>query len=570
MSDETPGAADVPASTDPEPPATQPPPAAAEAVVPAPPPAARPSPGAGLRRAFAERAPDALIVVALLFLFWVVHRNFEEVEFGGDAVEKWQFARQWSYANAFDKWSHHKTRMGVNALSWLVQKLFGSSWRSYPIGPFFMAALQVPFIYATARKLAGRWAGVLGVLLITYMPMVHRSASQVLPDGYAGTYGIIGAYLFFRWVDAPERTGRLIAIGVCGFLGYLAKETFVFFYPGFVVAIWLERRRVRDLAIFLGTMLAGLLCETAAYAIFTPYNSRYAAIHAVHGADDVWPQVTFWDLFKHFHELHDGSKYLMFFAFAAALWLLAFPREHYSHGRGLALIGLSQIFFVTFGVRGINPITIWQQFDPRYMDPSTPFMGALAGTYLAATLGVGWQALTRRLAEPWLAYGPSGGAWFQSAWATLLIGLVALLTHRAQKAQPPLNAFVRGQEIARLANDTYERNLPLVESGGRAKVLTAIYDVYLDDRRLARDGILPDFADVSGRQGKFTYLLKDPKAYRKGTLGKLMDEGCYMELDNGPARNPGTRDRRSSIEIKHPADLLPARCDELLAELNRR
>ena len=45
-------------------------------------------------------------------------------------------------------------RMGVNVISWLVQKLFGRSWRSYCIGPFFMAALQVPFIYLTATKLA--------------------------------------------------------------------------------------------------------------------------------------------------------------------------------------------------------------------------------------------------------------------------------------------------------------------------------------------------------------------------------------------------------------------------------
>jgi len=551
-------------------PNAEPAPSAAEHPVP-PPVATAPSKFTELTRAAAERLPDALLVSALLVWFWVVHRFSEEVEFGGDAVEKWQFARQWSWQNHFQgKWTHHMTRMGVNALSWLVQKLFGRSWHSYSYGPFLMAALQVPFVYATARKLAGRWAGVIGVLLIMYLPMVHRSASQVLPDGYAGTYGIIGAYLFFRWADAPVRTPRLVTIAICCFFGYLAKETFFFFFPGFVISIWLQRRRVRDAIVYLGVLLAGFLLETASYALFTPFSSRWAAIHSTHGAGDDWVEVGFWDLFKHFHELHDGSKYLMFFGFAAGLWLIAFPRENHGHGRGLALICFSQILGVTFVVRDINPIKIFQGFDPRYLEPATPFLGALAGTYLGVVICVGWSRLTRDWNQGWLSYGPSGRAWYQTGWATLLVALFAVSTYRYQKRRPPLDGFARGREIARLANDTYERNLPLLENGGRAKVLTAIYDVYLDDQKLARDGVLPNFEEVSGRHGRFTFLLKDPKPYRKGTLAKLIDEGCYMEVDNGPARNPGTRDRRASIKIDHPDELLPSRCDELLRELTRR
>jgi hypothetical protein len=531
---------------------------------------ATPTRAAELTRALTRSLPDVLPVLALLVLFWVVHRFAEEVEYGGDAVEKWNFARQWSYANDFQgKWTHHMTRMGVNAFSWLIQKLFGRSWHSYAYGPFFMAALQVPFIYATARKLAGRWAGVLGVLLIMYLPMVHRSASQVLPDGYAGTWGIISAYLFFRWADAPARTERLIAIAVGCFIGYLTKETFFFFFPGFVLAIWLERRRLRDVALYLGAMLAGFVLETAAYAVFTPFSSRWAAIHSTHGAGDDWTEVGFWDLFKHFHELHDGSKYLMFFAFAAGLWLITFPRENHSHGRGLALICFSQILGVTFVVRDINPIKIFQGFDPRYLEPATPFLGALAGTYLAVVLAAGFDAARRAWGESWLPSG-SSGPWYQSALATLLVAAIAVTTYRTQKRYPPLDGYARGLEIATLANDTYARNLPLVESGGRAKVLTAIYDVYLDDRKLARRGILPNFDEVSGRHGRYTYLLQNPKVYRKGTLQQLMDEGCYMELDNGSARNPHTRDRRSSIRIAHPSELLPPRCDALLAELTKR
>jgi len=465
-------------------------------------------------------------------------------------------------------------RMGVNAVSWLVQRIFGHSWRSYAIGPFFMAALQVPLIYAIAKRLGGRLAGVLGVLLITDLAMVHRSASQVLPDGYAGTYAILAAYLYLRFVEAPEarKQQRLIELSFAVFLGYLGKETFCFFFPGFVLAVWLVRRRPRDVLIFLGVLSLGFLLETACYSLFTDYSSRYAVIHGTHlveNADAEVSTLTFWDLFQRFEEMHSSSKYLMFFALASALWLATLRKEKQLEGRAIALIGVSHIVCITFMIRSLHPLDVWQGFDPRYMEPATPFLGVYAGVLLAQA-ATELYALLSPKPEVLARFGPGAGPACAAVWSLSLIGVAALATDSYQHHHPVLDGYVRGKEIADLVNRTYDRNLPILERSRRAKVLTAVYDVYLDDRRLAKAGKLPNLDEVAIVHGGSTVLLKDPSAYGRQTLAQLMDAGCYVDLKPGGGRAPGTRDHRASIRIANPGTAqLPDSCDAVLTGAGR-
>jgi hypothetical protein len=530
-----------------------------------------------VRAHFVADWPDALVICCLLSLFLLAHRFFEEVEYGGDAVQKWQFVRQWSYANDFSHatWTHHMARLGVNGISWVIQTLFGRGWRAYYIGPCLMAALQVPFVYALARGLAGRLAGLLAVLLITYLAMVHRSASQLLPDGYAGTCAIACCYLYERFLAARQQTrlAWLASLALLSFWGYLVKETFVFFYPGLVIAIWWARRSPRDVGIFLGILAVGLLLETAAYALLTDYWGRYAIIRGTHlaGGEDGEASVkTIWDLFTRYDELHNATKYLLFFALASALWLAVLRKDAQPNSRGIVVIGLSHVVCLTFLLKSIHPIDVWQGLDPRYMEPATPFLGVYAGAFLATTLLELWRGpvLDTGLVA---RYGPSSPlAHVQALWCVGTIAAIAFVTYAGQRSQPPLDAFARGRQIATSVNRAYARNLPILERSGRAKALTAVYDVYLDDRLLARDGRLPNLNEVAFKQRGTTYLVKDRSAFTKDTLPRLVEEGCYVEVGGGPLRNPGTRDRRSSIKLGPLGTEPPARCDALLAELTRR
>ena len=513
--------------------------------------------------------PDVAIVAALLGLFGLVHRFVQVVEFGGDAVAKWQFVRQWWWGNdiAHGKWDHHTCRMGVNALTWVAQAIFGRGWKAYYVAPFFVASLQVPFVYLIGKRLVSRLAGVLSVLVITYLETVHRSASQLLPDGYAGTYAIIAAYIFLRFAAAPDAKKRplLIGLSVVSFFGYLAKETFVFFYPGLAVAVFMVRPqlrdKVRDVALFAGILLGGLLLETGLYASFTNYSSRYAAIRATHGANGDWPTVNeVSGLFlKRFSQMTDTWKYLVFFSLASALWQLALYRHKAKQGWAIALIGLSHVFFLTFTVKSIDPIELWQSFDPRYMDPFTPFAGLLTGCLLAAVVERIWSSLPN--GQMLDRYGPDSSPKFAAAWSIGFLSLFAVSTYREQTAEPPPDAFIMGARLARHANSTYDRNLPMLDRHRvKAKDLAVLYDVYMSDKRLAKDGKLPSFDEAKRVEGRLnvTYLVKDPSVYNTRVLQALMAAGCVVDVG---------RSRHGYVMT--PASSLPAECDDVLAKAIR-
>jgi hypothetical protein len=516
--------------------------------------------------------PDIAVVVSLLGLFVIVHRFVECVEIGGDAISKWHFVRQWSYANDFShaKWDHHHSRMGVNVLTWVVQKIFGRNWRAYYVGPFFMAAVQLPLVYLIGKQLQGRATGVLAALFITFLGAVHRSASQLLPDGYAGTYALLAAYAFMRFVGAEEkraRLGWLIGAGVLAFIGYLTKETFVFFYPAFVIALLFAgsslKQGVREVAVFCAVLLAGLGLETLAYRAFTDYGSRLAVVRGTHlaGAEEE-PLVLGLDGFvKPFVLLERDWQVLLSVAFFGAIWLLVLNRRARALGCLLALAGSCYVAFLAVSTQ------LFQAPRPRYFDPVTPFAALCAAVLVAVGVGKlgarGWALALERL-PVLLRFGPGARPAATALWICAALLLVAGSVYRSQLKEPPFDGWAQGQRMAKLANRTYDRNLPLAAPSRSAKTLMTLYDVYMDDKRLARDGVLPNYAEVKRRSGRLTYIVRDPRAYRGKTFARLLDAGCVVQLRRG-SRGKGTRGYADT-----KADDLPASCDALLAENARR
>ncbi len=522
--------------------------------------------GAALRSWLTRSWPDLGAISALLTLFLFVHRIVDGVDIGGDAVGKWQFVRQWAYANDFRhaEWDHHMTRMGVNAVAWVVQRVFGSEWSSYYIAPMAALALQLVLSYAISRRLAGRLAGLLAALAIIYLPAVETSVSQLLPDQFVGTYALIATYALIRWVEAEGRRRALWFGAACAaaFVGYLAKETFFFFYPGLFLAIWLATRRFRDVALLGGFLLLGLGLETLCYRALTLYRSRLHIVRSVHfagGGDDEPSRVTVGGLFTQFERLDNAWLLLLLFASLGWLWLLVRNRSGRTEGRIVTVVGISHILLL-----GISSQT-WQRPLPRYMDPAVPFAAIAAGVACA---------VAAKHALSWLQKVPSVAARFQrlmssapphgSAVAVIIVAFAGVAwTYVDQHENPSFDGFAHGERMAALANDTYRRNLPLMQPA-RGKVLAAFYNVYLDDAALARGSVLPSFAQAVKREGRAAYLVKDPAAYRRGTFDALREADCVLVVKRGSKR----RGMKGCADVARRS-VLPARCDRLLAELTR-
>jgi len=345
-------------------------------------------------------------------------------------------------------------------------------------------------------------------------------------------------------------------MAAAAFVGYLAKETFVFFYPGMVIAVWMARRNLRDVVTFLGVLLGGLLLETALYATFTKYSSRYAVVRSVHGADGIWQQVKFAQLFDRFAKLHDGWKYLLFFALASGLWLLVLNVHNRRAGRALAIIGFSQVFMLTFLVRRFDPIELWESFEPRYMEPFTPFAALISAVFLAHVAASLWGE--RRWPE-WVArYGPTSPD-LVAFWALGLLALVGWAGRTLGGTDRSPDAFALGRRLASEANDTYRRNLPVVtHKRDKPKNLAVLYDVYMDDGLLVKDGKLPNMTEVSRYERGYTYVVKSPAAYPRGKFAQMLAAGCVLEVSRS----------REGYQLSS-WDPLPASCDDLLRETVR-
>lgn len=513
---------------------------------------------------------DWLPVAALVALFLFVHRRLDGLDVGGDAVAKWQFVRQWSYANDFSaaKWDHHMTRFGVNGLTWLVQKVFGTNWRAYYIGPVFMAALQVPLVYALGRRFAGTVAGLVAALGLTFLPALHTSLSQLLPDGFVGTYALLATYALVRLVDAGERARLplLLGFGVISFVGYLAKETFFFFYPGLGLALLLARRSVKEGAIFAGTLLLGLGLETAWYRAFTTYSSRLAIVRSVHfaGAEDDEPTVaTASGFVKMFTGLDHRWHLLLLVAAVGAVWLLFFNRSQKTQGRVVVLVGSSHLLLLGFSTQ------FWQRPLPRYMDPVAPFAAVCAGVAVAVSMAGALRLLRLLPGSPGALLTRAGSLASQKnvamAGVVVVASVAGVYTYRQQLETPPFDGVAHGALMARLANNAYARNLPIVQRGKRAKVLVAFYNVYLHDSKLARAGVLPNFSAVKRRDSAGTYVVKDPSVYSRQVFAKLLDAECVLDVRRGSKKlgMGGCADTTRYTE-------LPARCDALLTQLTAK
>lgn len=503
-------------------------------------------------------------VAALVALFVYVHRLVDGLDTGGDAVSKWHFVRQWSWNNDFQhsKWTHHMTRMGVNVVAWIVQKLFGAEWQSYYIAPLFIGAAQVPLVYALSRRVSGRLGGVLAALVVTYLPAVHTAVSQLLPDLFVGTYALLATYLLARYAEATERKrGLLTAAAVVGFTAYLAKETAFFFYPGLFAAAWLCRRRFRDAVTFGGILLAGLALETLAYRLFTDYPHRLAIVRSVHfaGSDAEEPA----ELSAHgftaiFRNLDTPWQYLLLAAVGGAVALLVLNRRARVVGQACALVGISQVALLSLASQ------LWQNPLPRYMIPAAPFAALGAVFLLTATLGEALRSLERR--SPRALKALRSRRWLSAPPVTAaLIVSVALAagvwTSHQENRRPSFDGKARGARVAALANDTYDRNLPLFHNTRRAKPLVAVYDVYLSPERLVRAGMLPDAEEVMLRHQRSSYIVKDPAVYDRKVFGRLRKEGCVLEVRRGRAR------KTPSFADTSRASPLPAKCDALLTKL---
>ncbi len=498
----------------------------------------------GLKRSW----PDVVILCWLVVLsLWVRRLTLMDIEGGGDAVRKWFFVKQWSYANSFAdiEWNHHLARFGVNIWAFIVQKLWGTSASSYYIAPMCAASAGVAFCYKLGQELGGRYAGVLSALWLMTLEPMERLGSQLLPAAFSAAY-VAGAAYFLLWYlryegDKRWRRVLLVVTALFLFFAYLSKMSNLLFVPGFLLALWFLGGNRRDLLIFAGILLGLYLVETAWYSLFTEHATRFEIVTNSHrggtvknithsvtrggghgrGARHVEKVVdyvaVFWKLTERYRVLWESIKFPLYLFLGSSLALAFFAGQRAA--KAMALVVFGYLFQATFAIRQFDPLKVWMSNEPRYFVVLCPLLLATDTAFVLVLLKRAKHWAKQRVPGRFVRGFFLLGSRFAPAWA-LLFGLLIGLRyynvegHRALEREYPFRNLRRFEEYF---NDAYARGLPIVEKHSRyKKALRLVYSVYLDENLIERDGKLPSFEEAVKRlDTRYDWLSTDPSKYLK-------------------------------------------------------
>jgi hypothetical protein len=481
-------------------------------------------------------APELAVLFGVA-LFATTYRlvHLEPIEIGGDALNKWHFARQWFHDFSFAdvEWTHHLTRLGVNVPLGIGQLLFGRAAIGYHFAAVFASTATAVFIYTAGRLAHGYSVGIAGALWAVSFPSWERAGSQITPDAYGAAWAALAMVLLLVYARqrAPRR-GYLIASSIALFWAYLAKEPLAFFVPGAVLATWIVTRRLWDAAIYAGVQLLLLALETLFYRAVSEHSSRFDVVSGTHGKR-LNAISSLLGVFGRYENLESYWYWLLVPALAGALLLPLLTRDR----RVYVVIGFPASFFFlyTFSIRGVNPLRLWTRFLTRYLDAGVPFSALLASLF-----GV---VLVERAVARFL---PATSARLERATRALPWAAAALLCCAALgnyllhpiKADDPLR---RTPRYARILTDAFRRGIPIVARGSeemRYKALKAAYMVYIDDELLLENGKLPIYRKAYGASDVLV---------RKGAAP--LPEACVVRVS--------TRDRFLVIDRAAP----PGACD---------
>jgi hypothetical protein len=514
-----------------------------------------------ISRARALVSLDELAIVASLLSLCVVVRVWwlTPVDIFGDAGQKWLFARQLAYANDFHNvdWTHHMARLGINLPVYLLQRLLGTAPKYYYVVPVAAYTLQVLFLYLVGRRLGGRASGVVGALFAIFYTGMIRSSSQLLPDGIAGSVVLMTCYCLLRFYDAegPSRLRWLLLVGLTFAWSYACKESNLLLFPGVLLCVWLGRRSLKEASIFAGFMAAYGALETAGFWLFTKHRSRFAIVQE---APEYKP-IRFMQLFDRYQILEFSWQMLLWLWVASALWL-ATKREKAFWP--VLLLPASFLFFLTFTVRHVDPLVPWIGNKSRYLAVVAPFFVLGIALFFTALARQVWSIHRRPVLSPLVGWARREAALVVIVLCALLGGLTWWSGQGENRAQRELRLQ------ARVLNDAYRRNLPIIDPAPGARGIKTAYEVLLDDALLtqadvAPKGWLPDANDalhrLKYRRRRVSYLLPNVAAYggRHG-VQKMIERNCAVRIVT----------RGSTARIS-PREKLPESCKAPGGELPR-
>jgi len=317
----------------------------------------------------------------------------------GDIELKWWAIKAWSDFQFPDlPPNHHNMRWAITLPAVVFVRLFGDGALSYLLLNHIVFALTTAGLYLLVRKLTTPLVALitLGAWLIN--PVCYSLPSNLMPEIYSMIYPVAALLLVRNAYATGSRWSFAWAV-VMMFLAYGAKETNIFFMPGWGL-YELLRRRWANVAMIVGVFGGCLLAETLLVnAILAESHLILGRAQAILQAGHMDEMTTDWiyqpiDLLTrwwfiaetNFDRLEYFPKAIYWAFFVLSGWMgwrwlrartllpppSALGPQAAPGGEAISIawaMGLSFAFCTTFFILSLDPLILGQPLNDRYLWP---------------------------------------------------------------------------------------------------------------------------------------------------------------------------------------------------------
>ncbi|MGB7341143.1 MAG: hypothetical protein WBC91_19760 [Phototrophicaceae bacterium] len=340
--------------------------------------------------------PNVILLITLIILVYTFFP--QSIETGGDALFNWENAKRLANEGGDLGTSHHALRWFSVIIETSIISIAGESPNLYYAGPLISMTLFLIIFSYLIDDLFG-WVYVGLFLLATIFSIqLWRQTFQILPTQAGLTaLSLFALCYYFHW--KTNRWLWFIVAVIALFLFYGAKFPHAFFFPGFVLALLLQRKYSHIVVFFaVFGILFGI--ETILINQFNSGQLPFGRLQGLFSSStrsnlltlesySGWTITTLlsrWENTTPVEELY----YLLYFLVTPVLvWLTFasnfFPKAFTQNNKiadllknpylqTLLWMGISFAVCITFFVVSINPLRPGLSMRPRYIAILLPFV----------------------------------------------------------------------------------------------------------------------------------------------------------------------------------------------------
>jgi len=324
------------------------------------------------------------MLLLLIFATTILFRYLtaEYIDIGGDNSTVFFGVKHLIATGGFPTWNHHTARWSVTMPLYAIMHFFGTEPRLYYVLPFLFSGIGSVLIYILGERLGGKFVGTTAFLLLLVFPQMAQTGSQLWPSVFQFPAALLAIYLIYLWADKGS-TVYLFLSACVFFYTWGARISAIYYFPGLLLIIWLECRRLRPVLFFCIVAAGCFLLETAVLWTFT--ENPLGKIGIVIGSHlGTMEPISLRQYLMHFTALIKFKGLLPIYLLTIGAAIYAWKKGD-TRWKGMAGFYLIASLLSLYMVSSIHPLRLAQPQGTRYWCQLAPF-GLLLAAWLLQVL----------------------------------------------------------------------------------------------------------------------------------------------------------------------------------------